>query len=215
MPVELNEQQKDCFQEISNIAVASAAEVIGTFLGQYLELSVPTVRLIHRANLTEILESIVVGNNRNPSIVASHQEFSAEMTSGFFSGEAVLIYDNMSLAELSRILQADDDVSEGDFDELLLETSNIINCASLNEVGDQLGVSFSYNAPAMMARNIQAVSELFDIEKLKWDQVLAMDMNFSQDEKEFVVYCFFMIPDAAIESLVVALDKFWNSMLGE
>jgi len=215
MPIELNEQQKDCFQEISNIAVASAAEVIGSFLGQYLELSVPTVRLIPREKLMETLETIVVANDWDSNITASHQEFSAEMPSGFFSGEAVLIYDNMSLDELSRILQADDEVGEEDFDELLLETSNIINCASLNEIGSQLDVSFNYNAPAMMARDMPTISDLFDIDKLKWDQVLAMNMNFSQDEKEFIVYCFFMIPDSAIEGLIVALDEFWNKMLGE
>ncbi|MEA2950099.1 MAG: chemotaxis protein CheC, partial [Alphaproteobacteria bacterium] len=80
--VPLTELERDALAEISNIAMARAANSLRQMVGHQVLLSVPSVDILSQEAATRI-----VAKPDNPSLVAVRQDFS-----GAFSGRALLIF---------------------------------------------------------------------------------------------------------------------------
>jgi chemotaxis protein CheC len=80
--VPLTELERDALVELSNIAMARAANSLRQMIEHEVLLSVPSVEILSQEGATRI-----VARPDNPNLVAVRQDFS-----GPFSGRALLIF---------------------------------------------------------------------------------------------------------------------------
>src|SRR3984957_7061253 len=88
-PALLNELQLDSLTELVNIGVSRAAHSLREMVGAQVLLSVPTVRLVSRAEAVGILSEREISN-----LVAVHQIFEGDIT-----GRALLIFPETKRSE--------------------------------------------------------------------------------------------------------------------
>jgi chemotaxis protein CheC len=117
--VPLTELERDALGELSNIAMARAANSLRQMIEHEVLLSVPSVEILSQEGATRI-----VARPDNPNLVAVRQDFS-----GPFSGRARLMFPEASSLELVRAVVGRQ-LSLSDIvdleDEALAETGNII-----------------------------------------------------------------------------------------
>ena len=115
----LTEFERDALGEISNIAMARAANSLRQMVENEVLLSVPSVEIVSPETATQL-----VSKPDNPNLVAVRQDFS-----GAFSGRALLIFPETSSLELVRAVVGREFPLEDIVnleDEALAETGNII-----------------------------------------------------------------------------------------
>src|SRR6188508_3090981 len=115
----LTEIERDALAELSNIAMAKAANSLRQMVQNEVLLSVPSVEILTSAAATQL-----VAKPDNPKLVAVRQDFA-----GAFSGRAMLIFPERNSLELVRAVVGRelplDDIVDLE-DEALAETGNII-----------------------------------------------------------------------------------------
>jgi chemotaxis protein CheC len=97
-PGPLTELQLDSLTELVNIGVSRAAHSLREMVGAQVHLSVPTVKLVSRAEAIAILSEREISN-----LVAVHQVFEGDIT-----GRALLIFPETKSLELVRAITGGD-----------------------------------------------------------------------------------------------------------
>src|ERR1700730_3113121 len=117
--VPLTELERDALAELSNIAMAKAANSLRKMIQHEVLLAVPSVDI-----LTNVAAANLVAKPDNPKLVAVRQDFA-----GPFSGRALLIFPEANSLELVRVVVGRaltlEDIVDLE-DEALAETGNII-----------------------------------------------------------------------------------------
>src|ERR1700730_12968152 len=115
----LTDIERDALGEVSNIAMARAANSLRQLVEHEVLLSVPAVEILSQEAATQI-----VAKPDNPNLVAVRQDFI-----GAFSGRALLIFPEANSLELVRAVVGRqlplEDIVDLE-DEALAETGNII-----------------------------------------------------------------------------------------
>ena len=115
----LSDLERDALGEISNIAMARAANSLRQMVDHEVLLSVPTIEILSQEAAAQI-----VAKPDNPKLVGVRQDFS-----GAFSGRALLIFPEANSLELVRVVVGRqlplEDIVDLE-DEALAETGNII-----------------------------------------------------------------------------------------
>ena len=115
----LTDLERDALAELSNIAMARAANSLRQMVEYQVMLSVPSVDILPKEAATQL-----IAKSNTATLVAIRQDFT-----GAFSGRALLIFPEASSLELVRVvvgrqLPLEDIISLED--EALAETGNII-----------------------------------------------------------------------------------------
>jgi chemotaxis protein CheC len=117
--IPLSDLERDALAELSNIAMAKAANSLRQMVQNEVLLSVPSAEI-----LTSAAATLLVAKPDNPKLVAVRQDFA-----GAFSGRAMLIFPERNSLELVRAVVGRelplDDIVDLE-DEALAETGNII-----------------------------------------------------------------------------------------
>lgn len=167
--IELTEDQRDCFQEITNVAMGQAANVLARMLDVFIVLPVPNVNILEASELTMALTSV----DNDDSVSAICQGF----TGGGIAGEAMLIFNDASFEDIAKLayehMALDDDLEL----EMIMDAGNILIGACLKGIADQLDLQFSQGQPVVLGRHCH-VPELIHSNKNRWTQTLTIEVNY-------------------------------------
>ena len=139
----LSDIERDALGELSNIAMARAANSLRQMVKYQVILSVPSVEIVSKEAATGLL-----GKSNNPKLVAIRQDFT-----GAFSGRALLIFPEASSLELVRVivgrqLSLEDIVNLED--EALAETGNIILNSWIATIANLLKSGLKMSLPTVV-----------------------------------------------------------------
>ena len=141
--VPLSELERDALAELSNIAMAKAANSLRQMLKNEVLLAVPSVEI-----LTSEAASQLVGKPDNPKLVAIRQDFQ-----GAFSGRALLIFPEKNSLELVRAVVGGQlplaDIIDLE-DEALAETGNIILNSWIATIANLLKSALKMSLPIVI-----------------------------------------------------------------
>jgi chemotaxis protein CheC len=89
----LNEDEKDCLQELMNVAYGSATAAISEILDAFAQLSIPKIKIINAVNFKDYLISEL---DLNEEHLIALQEIS-----GSFNGENMFVIDKKSATNIA------------------------------------------------------------------------------------------------------------------
>ncbi len=193
-----NEEQRDCLQEIINVAMGLASDKLARFLNTFVHLQVPSIAL--------------VGANHLPvEIGTRYQDLDAAMVSqGFLGneglrGEAIVLYAMDNAHKISALLGYEaGDASEI---EMLTDISSILTTTFLNSLAEQLEDRMSYSAPRVLSSRNRDIAEVLTATAVHWQHALKVDISYQLIDHSFNCDMLLLIPAQALEQIRTLLDR--------
>jgi chemotaxis protein CheC len=196
----LTELERDALAELSNIAMAKAANSLRQMIQNEVLLSVPSVDILTGAAAAEL-----VAKPDNPKLVAVRQDFA-----GAFSGRALLIFPERNSLELVRAvvgreLRLEDIVDLED--EALAETGNIILNSWIATIANQLKSGLKMSLPTVVRGDS---GQMF--ESASSGLVLFLHIKFEILEKEIGGYVALLMDIPSLDELRSLIAGFVRSI---
>jgi chemotaxis protein CheC len=201
MPSELTpltDFERDALGELSNIAMARAANSLRQMVEHEVLLSVPAVEILSQEAATQL-----VSKPDNPNLVAVRQDFS-----GAFSGRALLIFPETNSLELvravvSRQLPLEDIVDLED--EALAETGNIILNSWVATIANLLKRALKMSLPVVVRGDSRRMFENVEAQK---SLILFLHIRFEISKKEIGGYVALLMDIPSIDELRALIADF-------
>ncbi|MFQ3171275.1 MAG: chemotaxis protein CheY-P-specific phosphatase CheC [Oleispira sp.] len=165
----INEEQRDCYQEITNIAMGQAADRLARLLNVYVILPIPAVNIISASELHMALADTA----RNENVSAVCQGF---IGSGI-AGEALLVFNDASFSDLAQLMNYKGPLDTHGELELLMDVSSVLIGACIHGLGEQLETSFNQGHPVVLGQHCH-VDDLVKSGNHQWSQTLAIEIHY-------------------------------------
>lgn len=198
----LSEDQRDCLQEIVNVAMGQAGDSLARYLETFIQLSVPKIRLVDSSELVPELQKMSEGAE---FISAVRQGFFTAKGSAQIRGEAIVVFGDESFHELADLLAYDGELSIQDKTELLLEVANILSSACLIGLAEQMDVELGFSPPSVIGQNI-TIHQVVNADQLNWSRALFVEIKYTLEQRSFNCSLLLMMPGEAIDAVTATLD---------
>jgi chemotaxis protein CheC len=197
------EDQNDALQEVVNIAMGQAGDSLARILGNFVELSVPRIRLV---TVKDVIKTVM-------DMVASDAEISAvrQAFSNSLRGEAIVVFAQHGADDLADLMGYDADLDHAAEQELLLEVSNLLVGAIINGISETLETDLNFSAPSLMAERMP-LDRVLVPEQLSWTHALLMEVNFTVEGRDFKCHLLMFMTEETIDTLRGILDHFMDAI---
>lgn len=165
----LSNDLRDVFQELSNVAMGQAGDLLARLLKVFVKLPIPNVNVIEVSELHMAIAS--VEQKENTSAVC--QGF----IGGGVAGEALLILNDSSFVDIARLMQYNGELTTKVELELLMDIANILIGAVLKGLAEQIDMTFSQGHPVVLGQHAP-VSELIKANARRWRRTLAIEISY-------------------------------------
>jgi len=193
----LTDLERDALGELSNIAMARAANSLRQMVEYQVVLSVPSVDIVSKETATQL-----IGKSNNPTLVAIRQDFT-----GAFSGRALLIFPEASSLELVRIVVGQqlslDDIGNLE-DEALAETGNIILNSWIATIANLLKSGLKMSLPTVVRGDSRQMFKSDESQSL----VLFLHINFEISMKEIRGFVALLMDIPSVDELRSLISDF-------
>lgn len=165
----LSADLRDCYQEVANVAMGRAGDLLARLLDVFVQLPIPNVNFIEVSELSMALKAVEAS------------ESTSGICQGFISagisGEALLILNDSSFKDVASLMNYQYDEDEGTELELLMDLANVLIGACLKGLSEQLDIDFSQGHPVVLGQH-RKISELI-ANSTKWKKTLAIEISYS------------------------------------
>lgn len=168
--ITLSSDLRDCYQEVANVAMGRAGDLLARLLNVFVELPIPNVNFIEVSELRMALKDV----EANESTSGICQGF----ISAGISGEALLILNDSSFKDVASLMNYQYEEDEGTELELLMDLANVLIGACLKGISEQLDIDFSQGHPVVLGQH-RKISELIANNASKWKKTLAIEISYS------------------------------------
>jgi len=192
------EDQRDCLQEISNVAMGAAGEKLAEFSNVFVELSIPVVRTIDLQDLVDALVSLQ--GVEAVSGVVQPFEF------GAVSGCALVAITESSFRDLAQQRDVTIENDEG-AQALLVQLAETITHTCLPMLAEQLDVEAPVLAAAEVASLHVPLAEFNIPQVASWTRLNTVEINYHLEGHPFNCDLLLMLPDSASVALAAKLES--------
>lgn len=182
--IQFSADESDLVKEVFNIAMGQAGKALANLLNSFVELTVPDIKLVEAEQVVStIIENSVFAEEKH--IVAFHQNFS----NSFIDGATIIVFDHKTKNNISHVLGMDEKMEAVQEMEFMLELSNILVGACINNISQQLfNQDMSFVMPELIAEGIslrEMAYSTFMRSKIKWGYTLLVKISLYLKEKFF------------------------------
>ncbi|BES71924.1 response regulator [Marinobacter nanhaiticus D15-8W] len=164
-------------QEMSNVAMGQAADLLARLLDVFVKLPVPRVATLAQSELSMALTAVSSGE----SYSAVCQGFNGAGV----AGEALLLFSDASFDDMAHLLRYEEENRNALEVEVLMDMSSILFGAFLKGLGDQLDLRFGLSHPTVLGQHRQ-VSELLEYHQDGDQQLLCIEINYAIEDHNVV-----------------------------
>ena len=164
---------RDACQEIANVAMGRAADLLAKLLDVFVKLPIPNVNVLEVSELTMALKA----TEESSKVSALCQGF----IGAGIAGEALLLFHDSSFTDMAKLMGHKNPKDTSHEIEVLIDTGNVLIGAFLNGISEQLDMKFSQGHPVVLGRHC-TVNELIHDNSEKWQRTLAMEINYQIED---------------------------------
>lgn len=182
----------DAYQEIANVAMGRAGDLLARLLGAFVKLPVPRVSMLEGSDLHMALEAVA----QNESVSAVCQGF----IGAGIAGEAFLTFTESSFPDLAELMSHEGAIDRGVELELLMDTASVLIGACLKGIADQLDVSFSQGHPVVLGQHID-ISDLLKRNASRWPRTLAIEIGYRIENRNINCDLMLLFSEDSLDAL--------------
>jgi chemotaxis protein CheY-P-specific phosphatase CheC/CheY-like chemotaxis protein len=163
---------RDGIQEVANVAMGQAGDLLARLLGAFVQLPIPSVSLLEPSDL-------------QMAIFSADMDSVSVVCQGFIgakiAGEAVMIFHDSSYQDIANLMKYNGEIDTSTELELLMDISNILIGACLNGIARQLDINFSQSHPMVLGQHCNT-SDLISANSMKWKETLSIEINYKIED---------------------------------
>ena len=188
----LTSAMRDCYQEISNVAMGRAGDLLARLLDVFVVLPIPNVNFIEVSELRMALSAI------------ESRESTSGVCQGFISagisGEALLILNDSGFQDIASLMNYEGQIDTSSELELLMDLANVLIGACLNGISEQLDIKFSQGHPVVLGQH-RRVSDLIASNANKWKKTLAIEITYNIENYNVKCDLLLLFTEKSMEAL--------------
>lgn len=159
----------DACQEVANVAMGRAGDLLARFLDVFVELPIPKVNHIELAELNMALQ------------FADQEQTVSSVCQGFIglgvAGEALVLFNDSNFSNIAKLLKYEGEIDDSVELELLMDVANIIVGACLQGISDQLILPLNQGSPLVLGQHVR-IPDLIEKNVKRWDKTLSIEINY-------------------------------------
>ncbi|MCG8613617.1 MAG: response regulator [Pseudomonadales bacterium] len=183
---------RDCVQELANVAMGQAADLLARLLNVFVVLPIPKVNYLEVSEL-EMALSISTEDNTYSAVC---QGF---IGSGI-AGEALLIFSDSSFTDMAKLVNYTGEINSQVELELLMEVASILIGACTNGIAHQLDIAFSVGHPMILGQHIN-VSELIRSNAGRWKKTMTIEITYAIENYDISCDLLLLLTEDSMDSL--------------
>ena len=198
-----SEDQNDALQDVVNIAMGQAGNLLAQILGNFVRLSVPRIRLVTAEDVIHTITKIADSTTKTS---IARQAFSNTL-----QGEAIVAFTQHGADNLAKLMGYDTDLDHTAKQELLLEVTNLLVGAIINSIAKTLGTDLSFSAPSLMSKQAP-LDKMLATDQPLWANTLLIEVNFTVENHNFKCHLLMLMTEETINTLHSILDQFIDDL---
>jgi chemotaxis protein CheY-P-specific phosphatase CheC len=179
-------------QEIANIAMGRAVDLLSRLLNVYINMPIPRVNTIEKNELLMALKYV----DQASDVSAVCQGF----IGAGIAGEALMIFEDSSFADMAELMAYRELPDESMQLELLMDVSSILFSAFLKGMAEQLDIQFCQSQPIVLGQHMK-VSDLMSRNEIRWEKTLAIETSFTFDDRNISCDLLFLFTEDSIDPI--------------
>lgn len=196
--IELNEDERDCLQELMNIAYGSASSAIADIIDAFATLAIPNIEIISVKDLKNYL---------NSQLTQTQHFVGSQLINGDFNGENLFIIDKNSAVNLSKEFELvhAGELSDEEVGDIVLEITNILSSATISSLIEEMHSYASFSPPSISL--IANANELEDNLLEYYEKVIIISTKLNFEEQNIYGHLLMLASDESINYIKTALNK--------
>lgn len=193
----LTEDQRDCYQELTNVAMGQAADRLARLLDAYIVLPIPKVNLIESSELHMAIQDA----EEDAAMSAVCQGF---IGSGI-AGEALLLFNDTSFHDLASLMNYTGPLNRYGELELLMDVSSVLIGACIQGIGEQLEIHFNQGHPVVLGQHCLA-NDILKSGNHQWTKTLAIEIHYTIEHVNIDCDLLLLFTEDSVEKLNHKID---------
>lgn len=199
----LTEDEKDCLQELMNMAYGSATAAITEILDAFAKLSIPKIQIINTEDLKPYLSNEL--NLNEEHLVALQQ------INGTLSGENMFVIDKKSATNMAyKFGLTDDEINQDEICDITLEITNILSSSTISKLAENIDTNVSFSAPTI--KIINSIDELNNIFISQYEKVIIISTKLEFIDLNISGELFILTTDNSILFIKEKLNKILDEL---
>lgn len=183
---------RDAIQEISNVAMGQAADLLARLLKVFVKMPIPNVNVLEVSELQMALST----SQNDATYSAVCQGF---IGSGL-SGEALIMFTDSSYADMAKLLNYSGELDSTVELELIMEIASILSGAMIKGIAEQLDIKFSQGHPMVLGQHVK-VADLIKANASRWKQTLAIEISYEIENYNISCDLLLLFTEDSLEKL--------------
>lgn len=195
--INLTEDEKDCLQELMNVAYGSATAAITEILDAFAKLSIPKIQIIDSYELKKYLSTELTLNMEH--FIALQQ------INGTISGENMFVIDEESAKNMAIKFGLEDDMSDADISDIVLEITNILSSSTISKLAEDIDTNVSFSPPII--KKMESLDNLNNFFISKYEKVIIISTQLKFEDLNINAELFILTTDNSILFIKEKLNK--------
>ena len=201
--INLTEDEKDCLQELMNVAYGSATAAISEILDAFAKLSIPKIQIINASDLKTYLSDELKLNEEHL--------VSLQQINGILSGENMFVIDKQSAKNIShKFGLEDDEINNEEIYDIVLEITNILSSSTIGKLAEDIEASVSFSAPTIV--NLTSVNQLNNLFINKYEKVIIISTQLRFEDLNINAELLIFTTDNSILYIKEKLNKILDEL---
>lgn len=194
----LDNDQKDCLQELMNISYGSATAAIADIIGKFAKLSIPRIRTFTSESFKDYIKNKI--EQYHVCYLVS------QLIDGKISGENLFLIDDKSLKNLAIEFGISEvEIDENELKDVVLEITNIISATTSSKLAELIETDILFSPPHVEI--MDSIQSLDDYYKVAYNHIIIISTVIEFEEQNINSELVIMLKDDSIIYMRDALDK--------
>jgi chemotaxis protein CheC len=199
----LTEDERDCLQELMNVAYGSATAAITEILDAFAKLSIPKIQIINSDELRSYLS-----NELNLEV---EHLVSLQQINGAISGENMFVIDKQSAKNIAYKFGLDEDeINDNEISDIVLEITNILSSSTISKLAEDMNTNVSFSAPTI--KSLTSINQLNNLFISKYEKVIIISTQLKFEDLDIHGELFILTTDDSILYIKEKLNKILDEL---
>ena len=201
--ITLREDEKDCLQELMNVAYGSATAAITEILDAFAKLSIPKIQIINASELKTYLS-----NELNLEV---EHLVSLQQINGTLCGENMFVIDKQSAKNIAyKFGLEEDEVNDEEIADVVLEITNILSSSTISKLAEDIDTNVSFSAPTI--KTLTSIDQLKNLFISKYEKVIIISTQLKFEDLDINAELFIFTTDNSILYIKEKLNKILDEL---
>jgi chemotaxis protein CheC len=201
--INLTEDERDCLQELMNIAYGSATAAITEILDTFANLSIPRIEIIDSNELKNYIFD-------NLDLELEHL-VSIQQINGTISGENMFIIDKQSAINIAyKFGLEDNEINDNEISDIVLEITNILSSSTISKLAEDMHTNVCFSAPII--KNLTSMNQLNNLLVSKFEKVIIISTELKFEELNIKAKLFILTTDNSILFIKEKIKKILDEL---